>query len=158
MAEITSSDLDDDHWATSDGVRNYIDIPVQGTQKDVEPFILSATDTVQAWWKRDTDQDIPDDLPDPSTIEADHPLLVKAVELLAASEAHEAEAQNFRSEQDEGQSRNVFLERRAKSKFSDWVTVNGYDVTDTTQAQGSDFPATGRSSGLTDFGGDYGDG
>lgn len=158
MGEIQSADLDDDHWATSDGVRTYIDIPVQGSQKDVEPFIISATDSVQAWLKRATDKDIPEDLPDPSTIEADHPLLVKAVELLAASEAHEAEAQNFRSEEDEGQSRNVFLESRAESKFDDWVTVNGYDVTDTTEAQGSDFPATGRSAGLTNFGGDYGDG
>jgi len=156
VGEVTSSDLDDDRWATSDGVREYIDIPVKGGDKDVEPFITSATDSVQAWWKRATDQDIPGELPDPSSLESDHPLLVKATELLAASEAHEANAQNFRSEQDEGQDRHVFLESRAKSKFDDWVTVNGYDVTDTTEAQGSDFPATGRSSGLTNFGGDYG--
>jgi hypothetical protein len=156
MADVTSDDLDNDHWATSDGVHRYIDIPSSGSQKDVETFIESATDTVQAWWKKATDGDIPGDLPDGSTIEDDHPLLVKSVELLAASEAHESEAQNFRSEQDEGQARHVYLERRAESKFDDWVTVNGYDTTDTTQAQGSDFPATGRSSGLTDFGGDYG--
>jgi len=156
VGEITSSDLDQDHWATSDGVREYVDIPVKGQERDVETFITSATDSIQAWWKRNTDGDIPEDLPDASSIEADHPLLVKATELLAASEAHEAVAQNFRSEEDEGQKRHVFLESRAKSKFDDWVTVNGFDVTDTTQAQGSDFPATGRSSGLTDFGGDYG--
>jgi hypothetical protein len=156
MANVTSSDLDDDHWATSDGVLEYIDIPQQGDNPDVETFIVSATDSVQAWWKRATDQDIPSDLPDHTTIEDNHPLLVKAVELLAASETHESVAQNFRSEQDEGQKRHVFLEQRAESKFDDWVTVNGYDVTDTTEAQGSDFPATGRSSGLTNFGGDYG--
>lgn len=156
MGEISSSDLSDEYWATSDGVREYIDIPVQGSQKDVESFIETATDSIQAMWKRATDGDIPADLPDASTLEDDHPLLVKATELMAASEAHEAEAQNFRSEADDNQSRHVFLERRAESKFEDWVTVNGYDVTDTTEAQGSDFPATGRSSGLTDFGGDYG--
>lgn len=158
MAEIDSADISDEYWATSDGVREYIDIPVQGSQKDVESFIETATDSIQAMWKRATDGDIPDDLPDPGTLEDDHPLLVKATELMAASEAHEAEAQNFRSETDEGQARHVFLERRAESKFSDWVTVNGYDTTDVTEAQGSDFPATGRSSGLTNFGGDYSDG
>ena len=158
MAEISSTDLDDDHWATSDGVREYIDIPVQGSQKDVESFIDTATDSVQAWWKRATDGDIPADLPDPDTLEDDHPLLVKATELQAASEAHEAEAQNFRSEQDDGQARHVFLEKRARQKFDEWITVNGYDTTDTVQQQGSDFPATGRSSGLTNFGGDYSDG
>lgn len=158
MAEVTSSDISDELWATSDGVREYIDIPVQGSQKDVEEFIDTATDSIQAKWKRATDGDIPGDLPDPSTLEDEHPLLVKATELLAASEAHEAEAQNFRSEQDDGQARHVFLERRAESKFRDWVTVNGYDTADVTQAQGSDLPSTGRSSGLTNFGGDYGDG
>lgn len=158
MAEVTSSDISDELWATSDGVREYIDIPVQGSQKDVEEFIDTATDSIQAKWKRATDGDIPGDLPDPSTLEDEHPLLVKATELLAASEAHEAEAQNFRSEQDDGQARHVFLERRAESKFKDWVTVNGYDTADVTQAQGSDLPSTGRSSGLTNFGGDYGDG
>lgn len=157
MAEIASTDLDTDHWATSDGVRTYIDIPVQGSQKDVEPFILSATDSVQAWWKKATDGDIPADLPptdsnDPNQIETDHPLLVKAVELLAASEAHEATAQNFRSEQDDDQNRQVFLEKRSRKKFDNWVTVNGYDTTDTTEAQGSDLPSTGRSSSLVDLG------
>jgi len=156
MAEITSSDLDKDHWATSDGVRTYIDIPVQGSEKDVEPFITSATDSVQAMWKRATDGDIPDDLPDASTLETDNPLLVKATELLAASEAHEAEAQNYRSEEDDEQDRKVFLERRAESKFQDWVTVNGYDTTDTVEAQGSDLPSTAGIDGLTEFGGDYG--
>lgn len=156
MANVTSDDLSDGLWATSDGVRDYLDIPTQGTQKDVETFIDTATDSVQAWWKRETDGNIPDDLPDPSTIEEDHPLLVKATELQAASEAHEAEAQNFRSESDEGQARHVFLEERARQKFDEWVTVNGYDTTDTTQAQGSDFPASGLSSNLTEYGGDYG--
>jgi hypothetical protein len=157
MAEITSSNLDDEHWATSDGVREYIDIPVKGGEKDVEPFITSATDTVQAWWKRTTDGDIPDDLPPGGSIEDDHPLLVKATELLAASEAHEANAQNFRSEQDDGQERHVYLERRAESKFDDWVTVHGYGATDTTEAQGTSYPATGRTAHLTNYGGDYGE-
>lgn len=157
MAEVGSSDLDNDHWATSDGVRTYIDIPVQGSDRDVEEFITSATDTVQAWWVKATDQTVPDDLPttdssDPNQLETDHPLLVKAVELLAASEAHEATAQNFRSEEDEDQDRQVYLERRAHKKFENWVTVNGYGTTDTTESQGSDFPATGRSSELVDLG------
>lgn len=151
MAEIGSEDLDDDHWATSDGVREYIDIPVKGDQKDVESDITSATDTVQAWWKEATDGDLPDDLPDAASIEEEHPLLVKAVELLAASEAHEKHAQNFRSEEDDDQSRNVFLERRSKSKFKDWVTVAGYGDTDTTQAQEGS-PSTGRTSSLVDLG------
>ena len=157
MAEISSTDLDDDHWATSDGVREYIDIPVQGSQKDVESYITSATDSVQAWWKKATDGDIPEDLPetdssDPNQIETDHPLLVKATELLAASEAHEATAQNFRSEEDDDQNRLVYLERRAKKKFENWVTVNGFDTTDTVEGQGSDLPSTGRSSSLIDLG------
>ena len=152
MAEVTSSDLDDDRWATSDGVQNYIDIPQGGNPKDVETYITSATDSVQAWWKEATDGDIPDDLPDAASIEEDHPLLVKATELLAASEAHEANAQNFRSEEDDGQARHVFLEHRASSKFDDWVIVAGYGTTDTTEAQGSDSPSTGRSSSLVDLG------
>lgn len=156
MAEIDSQDLSDELWATSDGVRTYIDIPVKGSEKDVEPFIKSATDSIQAKWKRATDGDIPDDLPDPGTLESDHPLLVKAVELLAASEAHEAEAQNFRSEEDDDQDRTVFLERRSDSKFQDWITVNGFDATDTVESQGSEPVNTARISSLTNFGGDYG--
>lgn len=155
MGEVTSSDLSDELWATSDGVREYVDIPVQGSQKDVESFIDTATDSVQAWWKRATDGDIPSDLPDPGTIESDHPLLVKATELQAASEAHEANAQNFRSDTDDDQSRHVFLEKRARQKFDEWITVNGYDTTDVTESQGSDQPSTGRLSGLTNFGGNY---
>lgn len=152
MGEITSSDLDNDHWATSDGVREYIEIPVKGGQKDVETDIVSATQSVQAWWKEATDGDIPGDLPDPSTIEDNHPLLVKAAELQAASEAHERHAQNFRSEEDEGQQLHVFLEHRASSKFDDWVMRKGYGTTDTVESQGASSPSGGRSSSLVDLG------
>lgn len=151
MAEINSADLDDDHWATSDGVREHIDIPVQGDPKDVKTDITSATRSVQARWKEATGGDIPTDLPDPSSIEADHPLLVKATELMAASEAHERFAQNFRSDEDDGQSRHVYLERRAESKIEDWVVRKGFGEADTTEEQGSDLPSTGRSSSLIDL-------
>lgn len=156
MGEIDSTELDDDHWATSDGVRQYVDIPVQGSKKDVEPYILSATDSVQAWWKEATDGDIPEDLPatdnsDPNQIEEENPLLVRATALLAASEAHEAEAQQIRS--DEGEDRkHIFLESRAESKFEDWVTVNGYGETDTAQDSGTSSLGTGKSSSLVDLG------
>jgi len=155
MAEITSSDLDDDHWATSDGVRDYIDIPTQGSPTDVEEFIISATDTVQAWWKRETDGDVPDDLPetdssDPNQLESDHPLLVRATALLAASEAHEAQAQQIRSEENETPP-NVYLERRAKSKFDDWITVNGYGETDVVESQQDDPVGLGSSRNLIDL-------
>lgn len=152
MADVSESDLDNDHWGTSSGVRDYLDIPQQGDPRDVETFIETATDTVQAWWKEATDGDIPDDLPTATDIPDDHPLLQRATELQAASEAHEAVAQNFRAEEDEGQSRHVYLERRARSKFEDWVTVNGYGETDTTQSQGADLPSSGRSDSLIDLG------
>lgn len=157
MAEITSPDLDDDHWATSDGVREHIDIPQKGTEPDVESWIVSATDSIQAMWKNATDGDIPEDLPetdssDPNALEQNHPLLVRATELLAASEAHESKAQNIRSDEDADR-KHVHLESRAESKFSDWVTVNGYGETDTVQDQGSSLPSRGRTSSLIDLGG-----
>lgn len=157
MAEITSIDLDADHWATSDGVRDHIDIPTKGGSTDVEGAIESATDTVQAWWKQATDGDIPADLPptdssDPNQIETENSLLVRATELLAASEKHESNAQNIRSDS-EADRKHVFLEQRAESKFENWVTVSGHGVTDKTEAQDSGPSSTGRSSSLIDLGG-----
>ena len=157
MAEVKSSDLDDDHWAISEDVREHIDIPQQGNETDVEKAIISATNTVQAWWKKATDGDIPADLPEtdssnPNQLETDHPLLVKATELLAASEKHESVAQNIRAGEDGEDRKHVYLEDRAKSKFENWVTVNGFDTTDTVEGQGDDLPSTGRSSSLVDLG------
>jgi hypothetical protein len=157
MAEVTSSDLDDTHWAISEDVREHIDIPTQGNETDVEKAIISATHTVQAWWKKATDGDIPADLPEtdssnPNKLEQDHPLLVKATELLAASEKHESIAQNIRAGEDGEDRKHVYLEDRAKSKFDNWVTRNGYDVTDTTQSDATDSSTTGKSSSLVDLG------
>lgn len=152
MADVTEADVSDDLWATSSKVREHLEIPQKGGSTDVQWAIESATDTVQAWWKRDTDQDIPEDLPDPNTLLDDHPLLVRATALLAAAEAHESKAQNIRDDE-EADKKHAHLEHRAKKKFDDWVTVNGFGDTDTVQKQDSS-PSVGRSSSLIDLGGD----
>jgi len=156
MSEINPADLDSDHWATSEAVRTYIDIPIQGDKKDVETYIISATDSIQADWKEATDGDIPDDLPEtddsePNQIEEENALLVRATALLAASEAHESEAQQIRSEDGEDK-KHIFLERRAESKFDDWVTVNGYGETDTNQKSNGGSLGSSASSSLVDLG------
>lgn len=156
MAEIAASDLDDDHWATSEGVRDHVELKKKGSPVDVESWITTATDSVQAWWKQATDGDVPEDLPetdnqDPNQFQRDHPLLERATELLAASEAHESKAQNIRSD-DDGDDKVAHLEHRAKKKFDDWVTLNGYGETDTVQEQGSSLPSAGKTSSLIDLG------
>jgi len=155
VGKVTSSDLDDDHWATTAQVLDHIDIPQKGSDPDVESWIVSATHTVQSWWKEATDGDISGDLPDtdssdPNTFEEDQPLLNDAVALLAASEAHESKAQNIRDDE-EADRKHVFLERRAESKFDNWKTRKGYGSTDTVQKQDRS-PSVGRSSSLIDLG------
>lgn len=136
MAEIEI--LSTDYWATSDGVRDKIDIPHQGDPADVESSIDSATDTVQTWVQDATGWDYPDELPDPATLATDNPLLVRATEYLAASEEHEKRAEQIRATDDTPtQPRYVFLEERAHSKFENWVTRHGHDETGTTGETGT---------------------
>lgn len=152
MGEISQSDLDDTHWATSDLVRDHVDIPTKGGNTDVESEIESATEDVQSWWKNATDGDVPDDLPptdssDPNQLFDENSRLVRATALLAASYAHENRAQQIRSDE-EGDRKHVFLERRAEKKFEAWKNVAGYGTTDTTESQGSDQPSSGKSDSL----------
>jgi len=148
MGEIET--LSEERWATSDGVRDKVDVPTKGDPTDVESVIESATDTVQTWWQDATGQSYPEDLPDTGTLAAEHPLLVRATEYLAASEHHEKKTENVK--EDEREPKYVFLERRAKSKFEDWTVRHGYD------GSGGDGSATsagsavaGRSSSLIDL-------
>ena len=150
MAEVTSSDLSDDLWATSARVRDHLEIPQKGDNADVEQFISSATDSVQAWWKRETGGTFPDDLPDADTLEDEHPLLVRATAYLAAAEAHESKAQQIRDDE-EADKKHAHLEHRAKQKFDDWVMLNGFDKADTVSRQTST-PSRGRSRNLIDLG------
>jgi hypothetical protein len=152
MGEITS--LSDEHWAKSADVRETMEVPTnQGDPVDVEKRISSATDTVQTWWQDATGLDYPDDLPDTGTLETENALLVRATEYLAASEYHEIKAEAVRA--DDGTPRHVFLEDRARDKFEDWVTRNGYD--DDTDDGGRVPPTSslgGVTSSLVDLGGD----
>ena len=154
MGEITT--LSDDHWATSEGVRDKIDVPHQGDPVDVERSIESATDTVQAWWQDATGGDYPADLPDPTTLADDHPLLVTATEYQAASEEHEKQTEQVQGSEGAGgrvEPKWVFLERRANSKFEDWVTRHGHDDTSGEGGTTSASAGTGQIGSLVDLAG-----
>lgn len=136
MAEITS--YSEDHWALSDDVRGKIHVKQKGDPIDVEEYIDSATDSVQAWWRGGTGLDYPDDLPDPATLQDDNALLADAVEYLAASQTHEAYSENVRAHEheDRDERKFVFLEERAHEKFDDWITLYGYDEPDSGDPEG----------------------
>jgi hypothetical protein len=150
--------LSDTYWATSEEVRETMEVPTnQGVPVDVDKRIESATDTVQTWWQEATGLNYPEELPDPGTLEDENPLLVRAVEYLAASEYHEIKAEAVRA--DDGTPRHVFLEERAHSKFDDWVQRNGYDDDSVDDERAPPTSSLGGvSSSLVDLGDDAGGG
>lgn len=140
MTEVTQ--LDSDHWATTEDVRDLVKIPDKGGQKDFQKAIQRATDSVQAWWFKETGLDT---LPDPATDGLDS-LLVQSAAYKAAFESHFAFARNFQGGDDTttgGKSADTV----AREKFDDWAAQR--DVSEpTTQKDAVDTDA--KSGALID--------
>lgn len=114
MTEIGENDIDSDHWATSDQVRERIQLEFGNKDPDFENRIQNATDSVQADWAEATGKPVPEELPDDP-----HSLLQAAVADLAASDAHMNFAKNISNDND-GDERHVFLESRSERNFEKW--------------------------------------
>lgn len=136
MAKVESRD--GDHWCTSEDVRDLIQIPDKGTERDFQQAIQRATNSVQSWFKSETGKS---SLPDAGTLDD---LLVEATAWLAASESTFAFARNF-SGGDGDTDRTRTAEDKAHKKFNEWSDVNDVsdadnqtnDTADTTSSSGS---------------------
>lgn len=110
----TVSSLSDEHWATTSDVRDIVEIPQKGSEKDFEQAIKRATNSVQSWWKRETGDT---SLPDASNLDD---LLVEATAWLTASEATYSFGWNFSGEGGQGNRVNT-AEDKAEKKFQQWA-------------------------------------
>lgn len=145
MTEITSGDLDSDHWTTTEAVRDELEIKVGDSQPDYQKRIQQATRSVQADWADVTGKSIPDDLPDQPP-----ELLQDATAYLAASMAHLAFASNV-SGQNQGDQKHVFLEQQYDKTFERWVQQADLDAEGTGDDSDGDVSGVaGRRGSLTD--------
>jgi hypothetical protein len=120
MAEVTS--LSSDRWTTTAKVKQLVQIPQKGSQQDHETAIERATDSVQAWYKRETGQD---SLPDVSNLDD---LVVQATSYMAAHESHFSFSWNYRNSDRNDNTGPASARDMAKSKFREWADQR--DVTD----------------------------
>lgn len=118
-------DRDGDHWCTSEDVRDLIQIPDKGTERNFQQAIQRATNSVQSWYKAETGDT---SVPDAGTLDD---LLVEATAWLAASESTFAFARNF-SGGDGDTDRTRTAEDKAHKKFNEWSDV--HDVSDSEAA------------------------
>lgn len=113
VTEVTDSDLGDDHWCTTEQVRDRLELNLNNQEPDYQTRIQEATDAMQSRWEGATGKtadDYPSDIPK---------LLQYATAYLAASEAHLHFAANV-SGDNQGDQKPVFLESKADDKFDLW--------------------------------------
>lgn len=140
MAKV--EDRDGDHWCTSEDVRDLIQIPDKGTERDFEQAIQRATNSVQSWYKAETGKSA---VPDAGTLDD---LLVEATAWLAASESTFAFARNFSGGNGDSD-RTRTAEDKAHKKFNEWSDVNDVSDTDST-AESAATDTTNKSGSLID--------
>lgn len=117
MATINVADLGVDYWCTSQDVRDEFQLEISNTTPDHEKRIEQATRRVRAWYQEAAGESPPDPPPD---------MLRDATALMAASLAHQAYASNIQ-DGNEGDQRDVFLERSARDTFDDWKLTSDLD-------------------------------
>lgn len=115
MAKITTADLGDTYWTTTEDVRDEFNLEIGNQQPDFEKRIKQATRAMQARWAEATGleptaDNLPADVPD---------LLQDATAYLAASKAHLAYAKNVSGTNNDDK-RHVFLDREADDAFENW--------------------------------------
>lgn len=138
MTKVTSRDSE--HWCTSEDVRDLIQIPQKGSEKDFEGAIERATNSVQSWYKRETGDT---SLPDAGTLDD---LLVEATAWLAVSESTFTFGRNFSGQDNGGQRGRVSTaEGKAEKKFNEWSDER--DVTQSEAATEGEVTDTNAQSG-----------
>lgn len=115
MTKVES--LSDEHWCTSEDVRDHLTIPDKGAERDFEQAIEGATNSIQSWYKQETGNTT---LPDAGSLDD---LLVEATAWLAVSEASFSYARNFSGGSDNGgdTGRTRTAEDKAHKKFNEWA-------------------------------------
>ena len=130
---------DADHWCTTEAVRDLIQIPQKGSEKDFEGAIERATNSVQSWYKRETGNT---SLPDPGSLDD---LLAEATAWLAVSESTFTFGRNFSGDNGGQTGRVNTAEGKAEKKFQEWSDLRDVaeseaategDVTDTKAQHG----------------------
>lgn len=136
-------DRDGDHWCTTEDVRDLIQIPQKGSEKDFQGAIERATNSVQSWYKRETGDT---SLPDAGSLDD---LLVEATAWLAVSESTFTFGRNFSGDNGGQTGRVRTAEGKAETKFNEWSDEQ--DVTNSEAAtEGEVTDANARHGSLVD--------
>lgn len=146
MSVIGEADLDGDHWATTEDVREEFQIEVGNQEPDFERRIKQATRSIRARWSDTTGKAVTDA---PDTMSDIPELLRDATAYLAASKAHLAYAANV-SGQNNGDDRHVFLSNEADRAFDDWVQQADLDAEGDAGDDVGIGTVSGRRGSLTD--------
>jgi hypothetical protein len=137
-------DRDGDHWCTTEDVRDLIQIPQKGSEKDFEGAIERATDSVQSWWITEVGDT---DLPDAGALDD---LLVEATAWLAVSESTFTFGRNFSGQDNGGQRGRVSTaEGKAEKKFNEWTDRRAVEYSET-RTETDPTPTGARSGSLVD--------